>query len=154
MPNNKSVGIAYSDPALTSGTTVDGATINSSPIGGTTPAAGAFTTVNASTALGMTSGTVAAAGSTNADATPITTPGVLVTAGDATKGAILPALDAGKMVFVKNGAAAVLKIYPPAGAQINALTATTGAISLAANVSAIFWFYSATQVYTIPLLPS
>jgi hypothetical protein len=102
----------------------------------------------------MTSGTVAAAGSTNADATAITTPSVLVTAGDATKGAILPALAAGQFVFLKNGAAAVLKIYPPSGAGINALTVTTGAISLASNVSAIFWYYSATQVYTIPLLPS
>lgn len=150
MPNNKSIGVAFSDPALVAGTTIDGAVITGSSYAGSVAA----TTVNASTALGMTSGTVAAAGSTNADATPIVTPGVLVTAGDATKGAILPALAAGQFVFVKNGAAAVLKIYPPAGAAINALTATTGALSMAANTSAIFWYYSATQVYTIPLLPS
>lgn len=148
MPNNKSAGVAFSDPALEPGTTIDGAVITDSSFEGSMSG-----DMDASS-FGVTSGTVAAAGSTNADATPITTPGVLVTAGDATKGAILPALAAGKMVFVKNGANAVLKIYPPAGAAINALTATTGAISLAANTSAIFWFYSATQVYTIPLLPS
>ncbi len=150
MPNNKSAGVAFSDPALVAGTTIDGAVITGSTFAGSV----AGTTVNASTGLGMTSGTVAAAGTDNTNATAITTPGALVTAGDGTKGVILPALAAGQFVFVKNGANAVLKIYPPSGAAINALTATTGAISLAANVTAIFWYYSATQVYTIPLLPS
>jgi len=150
MPNNISVGVAFADPALVAGTTIAGAVITGSTFAGSIAA----TTVNASTALGMTSGTVAAAGTDNTNAVAITTPGVLVTGGDATKGAILPALAAGSLVFVKNGANAVLKIYPPSGAAINALTATTGAISLAANVSAIFWYYSATQVYTLPLLPS
>lgn len=45
MPNSKPVGVAYSDPAL------DGATINNSildncSLGGTTPAAGSFTTLS------------------------------------------------------------------------------------------------------------
>jgi hypothetical protein len=150
MPNNISVGVAFSDPALVAGTTIDGAVITGSSFAGSVAA----TTVNASTGLGMTSGTVAAAGTDNTNATAITTPGVLVTGGNGTTGAILPARAAGSVVFVKNGAAAILKIYPPSGAAINALTATTGAISLASNVSAIFWYYSATQVYTIPLLPS
>ena len=42
MPNTKAVGVAYSDPALS------GATIDDSAIGGTTAAAGAFTTLTAS----------------------------------------------------------------------------------------------------------
>lgn len=50
MGNTKSVGIAYSDPDISGGTqtsvTQTGGTINSTPIGGTTPAAGAFTTVS------------------------------------------------------------------------------------------------------------
>lgn len=51
MPNNKPVGVAYSDPVLTSGTTIDGATIDNSTIGGTTAGAAAFTTVTASTGV-------------------------------------------------------------------------------------------------------
>ncbi len=101
---------------------------------------------------------VAAAGSTNADAGAITitapTNIVVATGGDATKGVILPAAPAGTIYIVKNGAAAVLKIYPPSGAAINALTATTGALSMASNTCAVFAFSSATQVYTAPLLPS
>lgn len=104
--------------------------------------------------------TVAAAGSTNADAGAITSNGptnvILVTAADATKGAILPAATAGTIFVVKNRDSenAILKIYPPSGAQINALTATTGALSMAAKTCAVFAFTSATQVYTAPLLPS
>jgi hypothetical protein len=54
MPNSKPIGVAYSDPALVdatisasaiSGGSISGSTINSSAIGGTTPAAGAFTTL-------------------------------------------------------------------------------------------------------------
>lgn len=40
----KALGVANSKAEIDSGT-IDGATINSSPIGGTTPAAGAFTTL-------------------------------------------------------------------------------------------------------------
>lgn len=97
---------------------------------------------------------VAAAGSTNADAAALSAGYNIVTGADATKGVILPAAVAGRPVWVKNGAAAVLKVYPPSGAAINGLTATTGAISMAANTFAIFMGDSATQVYTLPLLPS
>lgn len=105
-------------------------------------------------------GSYAAAGSTNADAVQILGAGpivsALVTGADATKGAKLPAPVAGMIVFVKNddAANAILKVYPGTGAAINALTATTGAISMAAKTSAVFFAVSATQWYTIPLLPS
>jgi hypothetical protein len=39
MPNSKATGVAYSDPAI------DGGTIDNTVIGGTTAAAGSFTTV-------------------------------------------------------------------------------------------------------------
>lgn len=52
MANSKAIGVAYSDPAL------DGGTIDNTPIGGTTAAAGAFTTLNASGATTL-DGTVA-----------------------------------------------------------------------------------------------
>ena len=60
MVNTKPVGVAYSDPALTSGTTIDGATI-----GGTTTGAGSFTTLAASSTSALaavTATTVAATG--------------------------------------------------------------------------------------------
>jgi len=52
MPNNKPIGVAYADPALADATiatsTITGGTINNTPIGGTTAAAGAFTTLTSS----------------------------------------------------------------------------------------------------------
>jgi hypothetical protein len=61
MPNTKPVGVAFSDPELTSGTTVSGAVIDNSTIGVTTPAIVVGTTVYATTEIGYTaeaSGTV------------------------------------------------------------------------------------------------
>lgn len=60
MPNTKPVGVAYSDPALS------GATLDNSVIGGTTPAAGAFTTLTSTTAPATTDSTGAVAGNANA----------------------------------------------------------------------------------------
>ncbi len=98
---------------------------------------------------------VAAAGSSNTDATAIVGGGFTrVTAGDGTKGVILPDVPNGTICIIKNNAAAILKLYPHAGAAINALTATTGAISLAANVDAVLIKETATQWWTLPLLPS
>lgn len=147
MPNTKPVGVAYSDPELVSGTTITGATIS----GGT---------VSGATVLGViVSGpvtTVAAAGSTNADAAavPANTYICVVTAGDGTKGAILPTMVDGQTIKIKNNAAAILKVYPFSGAAINGLTATTGALSMAANTIADFTRTSSTQLYSTPLLPS
>lgn len=49
MPNSKPIGVAYSDPALVdaaiSASAITGSTIDSSAIGGSSPAAGAFTTL-------------------------------------------------------------------------------------------------------------
>ena len=42
MANSKAIGVAYSDPAI------DGGTIDNTPVGSTTAAAGAFTTLTAS----------------------------------------------------------------------------------------------------------
>jgi len=65
MPNNKPIGVAYSDPALVSGTTIadatiatstiTGGTINNTPIGGTTAAAGAFTTLTSTSPVVVSS---------------------------------------------------------------------------------------------------
>ena len=58
MPNTKPVGVAFSDPELVSGTTITGAavsggTVDNAVIGGTTPAAGTFTTVTSTSATGV-----------------------------------------------------------------------------------------------------
>lgn len=65
-------------------------------------------------------GTVAAAGSDETDAAAIPDyPLVSVTAADGTKGVILPPSGAGKVIEVYNVANAALKVYPPAGGNLN-----------------------------------
>ena len=65
MPNNVSVGVAFSDPVLS------GATIDNSVIGGTTTAAGSFTAVSSTSststgAMTVRSGTAITAGGQSA----------------------------------------------------------------------------------------
>lgn len=97
---------------------------------------------------------VAAAGSAQGDAGSLGQGLSVVSAADGTKGVVLPTAVAGMTVYVKNTAAAVLKVYPASGGTINALSANA-AISLASGATpAIFVASSATQWYTIPLLPS
>lgn len=67
--------------------------------------------------------TVAATGSDKDDAAAITgsAPLVIVTAGDNTKGVILPAvagLQSGQTFLIQNAAAATLEVYPGAGDRI------------------------------------
>ena len=147
MSNSIAIGVAYQDQDITGGSLTD-SPINNSPIGATTPNTGAFTSIALSTS------TVAAAGSTNADAAAITTGFNLVTAADATKGVILPNVVNGTMIYVKNSSASALKVYPDSGAAINALTATTGAYSMAAQTTSIFIAYGTTQWYSLPLVAS
>lgn len=162
MPNTKAVGVAYADPQLDS-VTVTGASALTTVTATTVAATGAVTgaslsgtTVTASGNLVVASATVAAAGSDQTDAATIVGGLTLVTAANATKGVILTAPVAGTVVIIKNADAAnaVLKVYPNSGAAINALTATTGAYSMAAKTSMILVAYSATQWYTLPLVAS
>ena len=98
---------------------------------------------------------VAAAGSDNTDAGAIAQGGFTrVTGADGTKGVILPDLEIGAQIIIKNNAAAILKIYPSAGAGINAGTATTGAYSLAASTVLHLIRESATVWCTLPLVGS
>ena len=156
MPNTKATGVAYSDPQFDS-LTVTGAT-SLQTLTTTTSSSTSLsgTTVTATGNLVVASATVAAAGSSNTDAAAIAGGFTLVSAADATKGVILAAPVAGTVVIIKNGdtANAVLKVYPNSGAAINALTATTGAYSMAAKTSMLLVAYSATQWYTLPLVAS
>ncbi len=100
-------------------------------------------------------GTVAAAGSTVSDATQIYSGLTVVTGANGTVGVKLPPTpQPGTMVVVKGTTAGVLKVWPDAAATINAI-GSNGAISFASGaIPAIFLATSATQWYTIPLVPS
>ena len=97
--------------------------------------------------------TVAATGSAQTDATALGPAFTLVTGADGTKGVILPVADPGQVVIVKNGAAAILKIYPASGAIINGLSANAS-YNIASSTATMLVAYSATQWYSLPLLAS
>ena len=97
---------------------------------------------------------VAAAGSDNSNAATILPGFTLVTGADDAKGVILADGLVGDIFYIKVGDGADLKVYPTAGAAINALTATTGALTVVDDVCFALIRYSATQIYTLPLLPS
>ena len=145
MPNTKPVGVAFSDPELVAGTTITGATIS----GGTVSA----TDITTTGGLYIKTATVAATGSTQSDAASISDGLTLVSAADATKGVKLPAAIAGRTVIIKNGANAVLKVWPATGDGINAITVDSNYV-LAANTSSLLIAYDATTWYSVPLLAS
>ena len=169
MPNNVSVGVAFSDPVLSGGT------IDNTVIGGTTKAAGSFTTVTATGAVTgaslattgavsgttvtssagfiMPSATVAAAGTNQATAAAIATGFTLVSAADTTKGILLPAAAAGLTCVIKNNAAAVLKVWPASGDAINAIAVDSNYV-LASLTSTLLVAYDSTTWYSVPLLAS
>lgn len=169
MGNSRPIGVAYSDQDLDGGTqtgvtinssTISGGTINSAPIGGTTPAAVAATTLSASGAttlsgaLYIKSSTVAAAGSTQANAAALSDGFNLVSAADGTKGVRLPAAAAGRVVIIKNNTSAqTLKVWPATGDAINAVVADSNA-TMAGLTSWLMIAYDATTWYTVPLLAS
>ncbi len=97
--------------------------------------------------------TVAATGSTQANAAQLIEGFNAVTAADATKGVLLPAATPGAEVIVKNVAAAILKIWPASGDQVNAVT-VDNAFSIAASTSVLLIAYDTTTWYSVPLLPS
>lgn len=144
MPNTKPVGVAFADPELVSGTTITGATIS----GGTIDSASV-------TSLNLNVAKPAAAGSTRADATALTASFNWVTAADATKGVVLPAPTAGRVIAIKNDdtANAVLKVYAPGSAQINGVAGST-AFSMAAKTACFYVAYDTTDWFSIPLVAS
>lgn len=81
---------------------------------------------------------ITAAGSTNADATQLSGAINRVTTTAASTGVRLMLPEVGSSVVVVNSGANALLVYPGTGAQINALTATTGGFSVAAGGRAMF----------------
>lgn len=113
----------------------------------------AIVDLNASTNL-LAVSAVTAAGSAQGDAAALSQGLNVVTGADGTKGVKLPTAVPGMQVIVKGVTAGVLKVYPATGGTINALSANA-AISLANGaIPATFVASSATQWYTLPLVPS
>jgi len=156
MPNTKPVGVAFADPELVSGTTITDAAISGGTIAGATIT---NATISSGTAvvssLSLNVAKPAAAGSTRADATALTASFSWVTGADATKGVVLPAPTAGRVIAIKNDdtANAVLKVYAPGSAQINGVAGST-AFSMAAKTACFFVAYDATDWFSIPLVAS
>jgi predicted RecA/RadA family phage recombinase len=101
--------------------------------------------------------TVAATGSTQADAAPITTGFTKVTNDSAAKGIALPAAVAGAVCIVKNSYAGVTKVWPCVGANdtINGAAADATMVNgLPASTGCIFVALDATAWWSIPLVPS
>ena len=156
MPNTKPVGVAFSDPELVAGTTITGATITSPTIsGGSISGATSVSATDITTTGGfyLKSATVAAAGSTQANAAAVSDGFTLVSAADGTKGVVLPAAVAGRTVILKNNANAVLKVWPASGDAVNAIAVDSNYV-LAAYTSSLLVAYDSTTWYSVPLLAS
>ena len=156
MPNTKPVGVAFADPDLVSGTTITDAAISGGTIAGATITNATISSGTAAvSSLSLNVAKPAAAGSTRADATALTASFSWVTAADATKGVVLPAPTAGRVIAIKNddAANAILKVYAPGSAQINGVAGST-AFSMAAKTACFFVAYDATDWFSIPLVAS
>jgi hypothetical protein len=156
MPNTKPVGVAFADPELVSGTTITDAAISGGTIAGATITNATISSGTAAvSSLSLNVAKPAAAGSTRADATALTASFSWVTGADATKGVVLPAPTAGRVIAIKNDdtANAVLKVYAPGSAQINSVAGST-AFSMAAKTACFFVAYDATDWFSIPLVAS
>jgi hypothetical protein len=151
MPNTKPVGVAFSDPELVAGTTITGATISGGSISGATSVTASDITTTGG--LYLKSATVAAAGSTQANAAAVSDGFTLVSGADGTKGILLPAAVAGRTVILKNNANAVLKVWPASGDAVNAIAADSNYV-LAAFTSSLLVAYDSTTWYSVPLLAS
>lgn len=97
---------------------------------------------------------VAGAGSVIGDAAALNTGFTVITGANGTLGWKLPVTTGGDVVILKGTTAGVAKIWPQTGGQINAVGTST-AMSLASGaIPVILISISATQWYTIPLVPS
>ena len=90
-----------------------------------------------------------AAGTTNADALALSAAINRVTTTALNTGVRLFLPEVGSAVVVINSGANALLVYPGTGAQINALTASTGGFSVAAGGRALFVGTSSTNWFAI-----
>lgn len=92
---------------------------------------------------------ITAAGTTNADATAVSSAINRVTTTALNTGVRLLVPETGATMVVINSGANALLVYPGTGASINALTATTGGFSVAAGGRALFVGTSSTNWFAI-----
>jgi hypothetical protein len=111
-------------------------------VGSGTPA-GTAAAITGDVSTGLT-----ATGAAQATAWPLAATNNFVSTTAASTGVLLPFGNAGDKVYVYNGGANALAVYPPVGAQINN-TAANGAFSVATLRSACFVYASATQLMAI-----
>jgi len=97
--------------------------------------------------------TVAAAGTNQGTAAALSLGFNYVTGADDAKGVKLPAAAAGRIVIIKVGPGADLKVYPNTSDKINDGTADA-AITVVDDVCFMLIAKDATDWYTLPLLPS
>ena len=156
MANTKPVGVAFSDPELVAGTTITGATISGGTITSATSVSATSVSASDITTTGglyIKTATVAAAGSTQANAAAVSDGFTLVTGADGTKGVVLPAAVAGRTVILKNNAGSTLKVWPAVGDGINAITVDSN-FTMATVTSCMLVAYDSTTWYSIPLVAS
>jgi len=97
---------------------------------------------------------VTAAGSVIGDAAALS-PGInVVTGANGTVGVILPVTTGGDIVIIKGVTTGVLKVWPQTGGAVNALSASAAFSTPSSVASFMLYSTSATQWYTLPLLPS
>jgi hypothetical protein len=97
---------------------------------------------------------VAAAGSVQGDATQLSEGFTRVTGANGTVGVKLPAAAKGMIVAIKGDTAGVLKVWPSAGDQINAVGADTAMSLASGKIPVILIAESDSQWFTFPLVPS
>lgn len=94
--------------------------------------------VAATEVCGTVADNLTATGSSNTDALQLSVVINRVTTAAASTGVRLMLPEPGSAVVVVNSGANALTVYPGTGAQINALTATTGGFSVASGGRALF----------------
>lgn len=97
-----------------------------------------FAGMAATEVCGNVADSLTAAGSSNTDALQLSQVINRVTTTAASTGVRLMLPEPGSAVVVVNSGANALTVYPGTGAQINALTATTGGFSVASGGRAMF----------------
>jgi hypothetical protein len=110
---------------------------------------GGFSAGQAGALGGTTNSAVAAAGSTQGNATLVGSSFSIVTGADGTKGVILPALNIGDEGLLFNSSSSNLKVYPPSNAAIavsgTGLGTANAAFTLAGNKYMQYNCFSSTQ---------
>lgn len=128
---------------------ITGGTINGTPLGGTTPAAGAFTSVSAtgnSTVSGYNLASVGnaltAAGTSRADALQLAKQVNNLTTVAASTGVVLPVGVVGMRITIFNGGASAVQVYASASETIDGVAGATG-VPLTNAKRADFFFVAA-----------